>query len=108
MNALLSLVASFGLVTADNPMVQTDDLVDARIARRLGEVNVQITLERPNEYTVNNVTYEGIAVQLFRTDNPLQLFNPFAPAEYGRAEANVSLDPVSGTAAGLKVFSLKF
>jgi glycyl-tRNA synthetase beta chain len=30
MNALLSLVASFGLVTADNPTVQTDDLVDAR------------------------------------------------------------------------------
>jgi hypothetical protein len=108
MSALLSLVAALGLAAADNPTVQTDDSVEARTARRLREINVQITLERPNEYTVNNVTYEGIAVQLFRTDNPLQLFNPFAPAEYGLAEANVSLNPVTGKAAGLKVFGLRF
>jgi hypothetical protein len=108
MNALLSLVAAFGLVAADNPTVQTDDSVELRTARRLRETNVQITLERPNEYTVGNHTYEGIAVQLFRTDHPLQLINPFAPPEYGRAEANVSIDPVSGKAAGLKFFGVKF
>jgi hypothetical protein len=104
----LSLVAALGLATSDNPTVQTDDSVEARTARRLREINVQITLERPNEYTVNNVTYEGIAVQLFRTDNPLQLVNPFAPPEYGRAEANVSLNPVTGKATGLKLFGLRF
>jgi hypothetical protein len=108
MSALLSLVAAFGLVTTDNPTIQTDDSVEARTARRLRETNVQITLERPNQFTLNNTTYEGIAVQLFRTDNPLELFNPFAGPGYGRAEANVSIDPVSGKAAGLKLFALRF
>src|SRR5207248_1270485 len=108
MTALLSLVAALGLATADNPTVQTDESVEARTARRLRETNVQITLERPNEFPVNNLTYEGIAIQLFRTDNLFQLFNPFAPPEYGRAEANVSLDPVTGRASGLKLFALRF
>jgi len=28
-----------------------------------------------------------------RGGNPLQMLNPFAPAKYGTAEENVSLDP---------------
>ena len=108
MNGILTLFAAFGLIAADNPSVQTDDSMAARTARRVRETNVEITLERPNELTVKGLTLDGIAVHAVRTDNPLQLLNPFAPPEYGRAEANVSWDPVTGKASGLKLFSIKF
>jgi hypothetical protein len=106
MIGILTLLAAFGLL--DNPTVQTDDAIDARFARRVRETNVEITLERPNEATFKGLTLSGIAVQLVRTDNPLQLVNPFAPPEYGAAEANVSWSPITGKAHGLKVFALTF
>jgi len=108
MKGILILFTAFGLAAADNPSVQTDESMDARTTRRIRETNVEITLERPNELTVGNLTLEGVAVQAIRTDNPLQLINPFAPPEYGRAEDNVTRDPVSGKASGLKLFSIKF
>src|SRR5947208_1042146 len=108
MKGIFTLFAAFGLIAADSPSVQTDESMEARAARRLRETKIEITLERPNELTVKGLTLDGAAVQAVRADNPLQLFNPFAPPEYGRAEANVSWDPVSGKASGLKLFSIKF
>ena len=108
MKGILILFAAFGVIAADNPSVQTDESMEARTVRRIRETNVAITLERPNELTVGNLTLDGVAILAVRADNPLQLVNPFAPAEYGRAEDNVTWDPVSGKASGLKLFSIKF
>jgi hypothetical protein len=37
------------------------------------------------------------------------MLNPLAPAKYGTAEENVSLDPdVPGKGSGIKVFSISF
>lgn len=54
------------------------------------------------------VTYSGVVVQAARTSNPLQLINPFAPASYGHAEANLVRDPITGQPDGIKLFSIGF
>ena len=52
--------------------------------------------------------YGGIAVQIRHAENPLQLINPFAPAEYGEPEADLPHDPVTGRRTGLVLFSFRF
>jgi hypothetical protein len=51
----------------------------------------------------------GVIPRAIRGGNPLQMLNPFAPAKYGTAEENVSLDPdVPGKWDGIKFFSISF
>ena len=51
----------------------------------------------------------GVIPRAIRGGNPLQMLNPFAPAKYGTAEENVSLDPdVPGKWDGIKFFSITF
>jgi hypothetical protein len=51
----------------------------------------------------------GVIPRAIRGGNPLQMFNPFAPANYGAAEENASFDPdVPGKANGIKLFSISF
>jgi len=63
---------------------------------------------KPNEILTDKVSYSGIAVQVIKTDNPLQLVNPFAPDRYGSPEDNTLRDPIDGKAIGLKIFSIRF
>jgi hypothetical protein len=56
----------------------------------------------------DRVSYAGIAVQLFRAPQPLQLLNPWAPKAYGPSEQNLVFDPVTGRPAGLKFFAISF
>lgn len=60
------------------------------------------------EVKVGKVTYSGIAVQLARTDNVLELFDPLAPVRYGTGEYNLVRDPISGKSSGLKFLSISF
>lgn len=53
------------------------------------------------------IEYSGILVQSLR-NNPLQLFNPFAPTQYGDGEANTVRNLITGRAEGLKVLSIRF
>jgi hypothetical protein len=52
--------------------------------------------------------YTGIAIELARADNPIQLLNPLALERYGDAEQNVSRDLITGRITGLKLFSVSF
>jgi hypothetical protein len=54
------------------------------------------------------VTYSGIAVQLFRAPQALQLFNPWAPRAYGPSEQNLVFDPLTKRPAGLRLFAINF
>ena len=63
---------------------------------------------KANEIVRGNVVYSGVAVQVVRTSNPLQLVNPAAPARYGSAEDNVLRDPTTGRSEGLKFLSIRF
>jgi hypothetical protein len=65
---------------------------------------------KPNTIQSANpaVTYSGIIPQVIKTDNPLQLINPFAPASYGNAADNLDRDIITGRPNGLKFFSMGF
>ena len=62
-------------------------------------------LERMHRSTVS---YGGIANQVAKTDNFLQLINPFAPAQYGDGRANVVRNPVTGRAEGIAFWTVHF
>ena len=55
-----------------------------------------------------NLQADGALPQLLRADNPLQLFNPFAPARYGSGFDNVSYDPRTRRGEGLAFLRIKF
>jgi hypothetical protein len=63
---------------------------------------------QPNEIATRRFVFGGIAVNAAKTDHPLQLINPFAPAEYGSGEANVSADLLRPQLQALKIFTIKF
>jgi hypothetical protein len=51
----------------------------------------------------------GVVPRAIRGGNPLEMLNPFAPAKYGTAEENVSLDPdVPGRVNGTNFFGISF
>ena len=54
------------------------------------------------------VTYSGAVVKTVRSKKPLQMINPFAPARYGDGSENLAVDPVTGKARGVTLFSISF
>jgi hypothetical protein len=61
-----------------------------------------------DRFVGDRVSYSGIAVQLLRAPNRLQLLNPWAPNAYGPSEQNLVFDPITGRPAGLKFFTISF
>ena len=109
MKKVLMLFAACGLIAAAGQPAQPDQSMDARTIQRAREANVAIKLGLPNELTTGKgLTLDGVAVQAIRTDNPLQLINPFAPKEYGSGDDNLvaERDPITGNHSGLKVLSV--
>ena len=62
----------------------------------------------PNEKSLGRFKLDGIFVQLFKTDHPLQLINPAAQQPYGSAEDSVVRDLTSSKASGLRFLELRF
>ena len=50
----------------------------------------------------------GVAVQATRVRNPLRLLDPRAPREMGDGNENVSRDPITGKAEGIRIFTISF
>ncbi len=63
---------------------------------------------KPNEIGLGKLSFSGIAVQLLKAENPLQLLNPAAPAQYGSGMDNLDQFSFSGTGPLLKIFSIAF
>ena len=65
--------------------------------------------EGPRPTTLSERDVSGVIPSAIRGGDPLQMLNPRAPAKYGTAEANVSLDPdVPGKGNGIKFFSISY
>jgi hypothetical protein len=107
MKKLVILAFALGALTAYGQNLSADKAVESPGAQR-GKPTPRLGQAKPNEIVRGNVVYSGVAVQLVKTSNPLQLVNPAAPAQYGSAEDNVLRDPTTGRAAGLKFLSLRF
>lgn len=61
-----------------------------------------------NELPLDGFTLRGAAVQWIKTDNLLQLFNPFAPEEYGSGVQNLAYDAITGRPKGLLILAIDF
>jgi len=64
-------------------------------------------LEAPRPVPAGDRKAGGLLGKLFRAKQPLQMFNPFAPAEYGDGTENLAIDPVTGRAEGVVLFSIR-
>jgi hypothetical protein len=108
MKTLLALFFGSALLIATVQTTRSENLLESTGAQH-GKTAAGLSRQaKPNEIMKGNVTYSGIAVQAVKTSNPLQLFNPAAPARYGAAEDNVLRNSMTGRASGLKIFSIRF
>ena len=99
----------FAILIAGAQPLHADDALESELATRLDRASSLSSSEvRPNEIVRGGVTWGGIAVAWFKTDNLLQLVSPFAPAKYGSGEDNILRDPGSGRVNGWKLFSIRF
>jgi hypothetical protein len=51
---------------------------------------------------------QGVLPRAFRGGNPLQMFNPKAPAVYGTSAQSIDVDPDTGKIRGIKLFEIFF
>src|SRR5690242_12697619 len=89
---LIVLVVSFAAaVLQAQTTTEMETSMSAHIDRQLrqlppGQDLLGAPTLKPNEIRAGPVTFSGIFVQLTKADDPLQLVNPWAPAEYGSTE----------------------
>ena len=87
--------------TAGNPAIAHWHTASFESRHPVGQAPRLATLSQPG--------VSGMIPRAIRGGNPLQILNPFAPAKYGTADENVSLDPdVPGKANGIDLFSVSF
>jgi hypothetical protein len=103
------LIFGFAVLAAAAQSANAQDTMESQVSTRLGKaVSLSANEVKPNEIVKGKVAYGGIAVAAIKSDNLLQLFNPFAPKTYGSAEDNTLHDPGTSKARGWKLFSIHF
>ncbi|MCX6928756.1 MAG: hypothetical protein NT154_36920 [Verrucomicrobia bacterium] len=96
-------------VAATAERLRAEDPLISPFSDRLAKASLLSLREsKPNEIVRGNLTYGGIAVAVLKSDNPLQLLNPFASDKYGSGEDNVLRDLKTGGISGWKLFSIRF
>jgi len=109
MKKMSILLLSLAVVGAPAQQTRTGDLLESQLSDRLAKTSLLLLNEgNPNEIVKGNFAYSGIAVAAFKTDNPLQLISPFAPAKSGSSKDNVLRDLKTGRTSGWKLFQIRF
>ena len=109
MKKLSVMVGALLAISAFAETPARDDFPETFVARRARENPPTVSdLEKPNEIIAGPISYSGIAVQVLRSDDLAQLFNPGAPERYGFGEDNLVRDPIDGKVSGLKLFAIQF
>jgi hypothetical protein len=109
MKRMSILVCGLAILTGGTYLARAQDSLESDLNTRLGKAGARSMDElKANEMMKGKVTYSGIAVEFLKTDNLLQLFNPFAPAKYGSASDNTIEDPGTGKPRAWKLFSIQF
>jgi hypothetical protein len=94
-------VACASLLLAQQPQVQKQKKTfTAKVQRKARPAPTPPPLKKENT--------DGVLVRAARGGNPLQMLNPKAPPEYGKAEDSVVLDPDTGKWKGIKLFTINF
>ncbi len=95
-------------VGATPPPPQKEEVSGTMLSRPVKAVPLTLGQAKPNQILGRDVVFEGIAVQAVKAPKKLQLINPLAKEEVGRAEDNVVFDAVTGKSSGLKLFAIRF
>src|SRR5438309_12072641 len=70
------------------PLPNIDQWSLTGVARHPEQAPLLTFQQKPNELQLGKITLSGIAVEAAKVDNPLQLFNPWAPPQYGESQDN--------------------
>jgi hypothetical protein len=109
MKIVLMLLFALAVLTANAQPTNTTPALQTQLINRLSKGNsILLNEAKLNEFVKGRVTYSGLAVEVAKLSNPLQLVNPAAPAKYGSPGDNVLPDPYNGRNLGWKIFSLAF
>jgi len=111
MKRILIPLVIFAAMLAGDARAQpagSGEAFETEVTRRAKETALELREQKANEIKIGDFTYSGILIEALKADNFLQLFNPFAPLEYGSPEDNVVRDPIGGSVIGLKLFSFQF
>ena len=109
MKRTFGLLYGVAVLTVGVQSTCAQDSMESQLNARLAKASsLSLREARPNEIARGDIAYSGIAVQVVKTDNLLQLFNPAAPAKYGSAEDNTLRDSITGRASAWKLFSIRF
>jgi hypothetical protein len=93
----------------NTPPTNAQPKFETQIINRLNKTNsVWMDETKLNEIRRGSISYSGLAVEVARLSNPLQLFNPGAPPKYGSPSDNVLPDPYNGRNLGWKILSIDF
>ena len=104
--AILLTFLSAGILAAQSPPKESKPSDVSDPAAGIAEVRAS---KRPSvSRIIENKPVSGALVQAVRVGNPLKLIDPRAPREMGNGYTNVSVDPVTGKAQGIKLFVLNF
>jgi hypothetical protein len=93
------LITAATLVFAQSPQVQKKTFTAKTTTKKR---------PAPSAPPVRKGNTDGVLPRMARGGNPLQMLNPKAPPEYGRAEDSVELDPETGKWKGIKLFTINF
>jgi hypothetical protein len=102
---ILLTVLTAGTLAAQPPK-NIDHSVNAAPSER--ESLIVVRPEAANSIAGRKVVYSGIAVQVSKAKQPLQLINPLAPAQYGSGHENLDRDLITGKVTGFKIISISF
>ena len=108
MKTICVLLATFVTCAATAQSARTDGSAESQPSIQFEKLtSLSLTGLKANEIMKGSVTYSGIAVAAFKSDNPLQLISPLAPAKYGSGEDNLLHDTVPGRSAAWKLFTIR-
>jgi len=116
MKPILAVLVLLAALSVQAQSTSSEDTMESQIRRGLLEGRdrnlLTVRPERANEIRNGRVSYDGIFVQLIKTDNRWQLINPFAPPQYGSSRDNVLVNPSARPEVdrreGLNLFSIRF
>jgi len=108
MKAMMILWLVSGSAALAQPVPQDHLTNIARPTTTVAGTAVRASSSAPSTGSPDRPKVSGALVQAARVKNPLQLINPLAPMDLGNGQDNVSRDPSSGKAEGIKLFSIKF
>jgi hypothetical protein len=96
---LLALLSASALVAQPPPADKPSD------AANPGNGTAELRTKRAVVAPTTEPKFSGAVVEAKRVGNPLKLLDPRAP---GDPMANVSRDPITGRAQGIKLFAIRW